>query len=166
MYNMQQEEIRAGMIQRHGTKVAGTNQQFLHWQDFYCQRYGNTIGLTILSVGFCHLVLYGFVSPVQWAVFIGIAAIDAIGFTLMCLGKNHKPDWGFPEIGQASWSGLFHSIYHGFSIAMAALCLWHWLITGNFHGPVLWLTLAGGIFYLITDLADIKAGHFNPIKLG
>ena len=164
MYDIQQKEAKAGMIQGRRTKVPGTNQQFLHWQDFYCQRYGDTVGLAIIAVGFCHLILYDFISPDQWIIFIGIATIDAIGFTLICLGKNHKPDSGYPEIGEVSWCGLYHSVYYGINVTMVALCIWHWLVEGNLNGPVLCLTLVGGIFYLLTFAADIITGHFNPIK--
>ncbi len=163
MYIIQQREIRAGIIQKHGTKVPGTNQRFLHWQDFYCQRFGNTIGLTILSIGFCHLVFYGFITSNQWIILVTIIAIDAIEFTIMCLGSKHKPDSGYPKIGQVSWCGLTHSIYHGMNMAMAILCVWH-LIAGNLLGPVMWLTLVGGIFYLLCNAADIKSGHFDQIK--
>lgn len=163
MYIIQQSEVRAGMTQGHGTKVFGTNQQFLHWQDFYCQKFGNTIGLAILAVGFSHLVGGEFITPNQWVIFLVITVGDAVGFTLMCLSSKHKPDSGYPEIGQVSWCGLCHSIYHGINMAMATLCTWHW-IAGKLQGPVMWLTLTGGIFYLLCNAADIKSGHFGQIK--
>lgn len=165
MYAVQQWEVKRGDVQERGTLIPGTNQTFLHWQDFYCQMYGCMIGLPLIATGALHLMYYGHVDSIaQWIAFALIIPVDAILFTMMCLGNKHKPDWGFPEVGNPSVGGLFHSCYHGVIVSFAVICIWH-IILGNLRGEVMWLVVVGGVIYVISFLVDIRAGHFKKIKL-
>lgn len=147
----------------HYCFIPGTNQRFLHMQDFHTMTWGDLIGIPLIANMFVHLAMNGFVGSGQWLAFFIIAIVDAVGFRKMCLGKNHKPDMGFPEIGKVSWTGFAHLPYHGVCVAMTVLSVWH-IALGNLRGPVLYVGLAGGVLYLASFIADIRSGNFDPLK--
>jgi len=150
-------ELRLSVI--GGNKKAGY-QRFLYWQDFYCQKYGCTIGLSLTTMGFFHLVNH---IDIRWSVFVLIALFDAISFTVICLRKTHKPDWGYPEAGRISTGGKTHSLYHGLQVAMVSFLLWSIIFTGVLRGWPMWLAIIGMIIYSVTLVIDIKKGHFASL---
>lgn len=164
MYLFQQWDRYRELMPVRGSIIPGTNQKFLYWQDFYCQRYG-TVGIMLIWIGFMHLVRFQYLSFWEIVVYIAIALCDAIGFTYMILRKkNHKPDYGFPEAGQVSKSGIIHSIYHGLTISAVVMLMYHstFIATSISLPPI--LALHGIILYIIIILQDIKAGHFALLK--
>lgn len=78
----------------------------------------------------------------------------------MCLSKDYKPDWGFPEIGKISAGGLLHLPYFGFSVVAGVWCLGLF----RFPGTVLWTYLAGAVLYAVCFALEIKSGNFDPLK--
>ncbi|MHB8904050.1 MAG: hypothetical protein ACYC40_03030, partial [Patescibacteria group bacterium] len=101
---------RNKIASRHST-IPGTNQRFLHWQDFYMQTYGDLLGLVWLMNGFANLLMSGKIYATDWIIF-SVVMIFAISATLkVCLANNHKPDWGYPSIGKISLGGISHLPY-------------------------------------------------------
>jgi hypothetical protein len=163
MYLTQQWEVKKGKLLPHGSMIPGTNQVFLHWQDFYCQRYGCTLGLPFVAATFLELWTGGYVTTNQLLFTTIVALIGTVGFEGMCLSDGHKPDWGFPEKGKVSYGGLIHAVYWGLNVGMVIICIYHLLITGNLDGPVRVAALIGGAIYIGSNLCDIKSGNFAQI---
>lgn len=153
-----------------GSYIPGTKQPFLYVQDFHSCTWGDLIGLPLIMNAFVHLVAGGYITnhagwqQIQWAIFVLIVIVDGLGFLLMCLGKGHKPDQGFPEIGKVSWHGLSHLPYHGVGVAMSVFSIYHAVI-GNLRGPVLYVALLGAVIYIASFVTDMKVGNFDPLKL-
>lgn len=163
MWTTQQMDICRGKVQPHNTLVPETRQRFLHWQDFACQLYGNTIGLTLIQIGFFTLAI-GNMTIKHLLILIAIAIASGMVFGFKCLAQDHKPDWGYPTTGNISTGGMIHCVYFGLNIAMVAYCAWGWVITGNLRGPVMWITIAGGVIYSMTFSMDYLRGYFDPIR--
>lgn len=167
------QRIELGPKQRR-RKIIGTEQLFLYWQDFRCQKYGNVFGMPFIIAGAIYIVAHSTISTIEWWSYGIIAVCDAIGFTLICLSPDHKPDWGYPKYrplwawlkkGEISVGGAIHSIYHGMIVGMAAMIICNIIVAGPFRGSApMWITLAGGAFYVLTFLEDISAGRFEKIK--
>ncbi len=160
MYVLQ--EVDLSLPPRHSL-IPGTNQKFLYMQDFYTCLWGDLLGVPLIANAFMHLARNGFITAEGWFIFTIIVIVDGVGFLEMCLGKNHKPDQGFPAVGQVSWHGLSHLPYHGVGVAMSLFCIWH-IIVGNLKGVPLYLGLAGGAIYIAFFIADIKTHNFDPLK--
>ncbi|MFA4871833.1 MAG: hypothetical protein WC610_02125 [Patescibacteria group bacterium] len=156
-------ESESGKLQGRNTLIPGTNQQFLYWQDFYCQLYGDLIGLPLITWPFFYLVMTDKVSAHQWISLCMLTLIGAIFFVNMCLSKTHKPDSGYHEVGKISWVGIIHALYLGLNAGGILIMVWS-IINGNLHGPIMWAANTGSIFYLITFIMDTRAGHFAPLK--
>ncbi len=165
---IQQLELAKGKIAERGSIIPGTRQEFLHWQDFHAQRIGDTVFLNGMFIAFWHLLLFapGAITFFNTVVFVIIFCVDSSLFSKMCTkDKRHKPDWGFPKAGKVSWGGTFHSFYHGFGVAVATFCLWHYFYTdllSGFPAFLFWVGVAG---YVACFVADIRAGHFAKLKL-
>lgn len=161
----------------HGSTIPGTEQKFLHWQDFYCQSVGDTLGLSLLQIAFAYFVADNNLHQGVWVGFAAVAAFDAVFFTRMCLGKNHKPDYGYPRTGEVSISGALHSVYHGVNMAIAVtmagalvatVLQQEWL--SPYLLPVLpfWgicVGLIGGAIWLVSMRIDFVVGNFDQLKL-
>jgi hypothetical protein len=144
---------------RHG-KIAETKQKFLYMEDFITMTCGDSLGVPLIWVGYCHLVTHD-LANLWWA--LPVTVLSALGFLKMCLSKNHKPDYGFPAIGKISWAGILHLFYFGAGAGASALCVWN-LFSGGLRGPVMWMALAGGAFYVACFAIDVKLGNFDPLK--
>lgn len=140
--------------------IKGTNQKFLHIQDFYTMTYGDLIGVPLIVVAFVHLAVQD-ITNLWWG--LPIVLVSGLGFLKMCLGKNHKPDYGFPDIGKVSFAGILHLFYFGAGIGASAMCVWN-LIAGDLRGPVMWVALAGGAFYFACFILEVRSGNFDPLK--
>ena len=160
MYALQQ--IDKNLPPRHSL-IPGTNQKFLYMQDFYTMTWGDLIGLVWIMNAFVHLVVHGHVGYGQWIFFAIIATASAFFFMAMCLGPTHKPDQGFPEVGKISMHGISHLPYFGIYAAVSMLSIYH-LFSENIASPIMWLGLAGGLIWVASQIADQKAGNFNPLK--
>ena len=143
--------------------IPGTNQRFLHMQDFYTMTYGDLFGVPLINNAFLHLIVMGHLETWHWLAFVLLAIVSSSIFVVMCFGPNHKPDMGFPQIGKISWIGLLHLPYLGVGVASAMLCLW-FILAGDLRGPVLYLGLAGGAIYIASFVAETKSGNFDPLK--
>lgn len=163
IYKTQQAEAHAGKIPARRSIIPGTRQQFLYLQDFRVMVWGDWICLAVTGIAFWYLVLSQNITPLSWVAYIAIAIIDAIAFTLMCLVKTHKPDYGFPEVGKTSIAGYLHSGYHGCNVAGIILSVWHFLI-GNLHGWPMWCLFIGGGAYLVAFYLDIRTGNFAKVE--
>lgn len=136
-------------------------QEFLYIQDFWTMTWGDGIGVLLIANAFVHLVVKD-ITNLWWG--LPIVVVSGLGFLKMCLGKDHKPDYGFPDIGKVSFAGILHLFYFGAGIAASVMCVWN-LITGDLRGPVMWVALAGGAFYIGCFVLEIKSGNFDPIKI-
>ena len=123
--------------------------------EYYSGSLGDTIGLTILTVG----VGNAFFEDLRFFSWMTLA--PAFGLAV-CLGyfRYSKSagvnDWGFTG-GELTRAGHFHLVYIFFGASVAASGI-GFLANGNF-GTYLLAALAGGIFYLLTFALDIRAGH-------
>ena len=140
--------------------IPKTNQKFLYIQDFWTMTWGDGVGVPLIVNAFVHLAMQD-TTNLWWGLFV--AVVSVLGFLKMCLGKNHKPDYGFPDIGKISCAGILHLFYFGAGIAASVMCAWN-LVTGDLRGPVMWVALAGGAFYIGCFIAEIRSGNFDPIQ--
>ena len=135
-------------------------QKFLYIQDFWTMTWGDGIGVLLIVNAFVHLAVKD-ITNLWWG--LPIVLISGLGFLKMCLGKGHKPDYGFPDIGKVSLAGILHLFYFGAGIAASVICVWN-LITGDLRGPVMWVSLAGGAFYIICFVLEVRSGNFDPLQ--
>jgi hypothetical protein len=156
------QELDGNLPPRHSL-IPGTRQKFLYVQDFHSYTWGDLFGIPLIFNAFAHLILNGEISDVQRFIFMTVVIIDGLGFMYMCLGKNHKPDQGYPEIGKVSAHGISRPPYHGIGEAMSLLVIWH-IFVGSLRGPVMWVALAGGVIYIASFICDILAGNFESLK--
>jgi len=153
------QAVDKSLSARHSV-IKGTNQKFLYIQDFYTMTYGDLVGVPLIVVAFVHLAVQD-ITYVWWG--LPVVVVSVPGFLKMCLGKDHKPDYGFPDIGKISFAGILHLFYFGAGIGASVMCVWG-LIAGNLTGAVLWVALGGGAFYVGCFIAEIKSGNFDPLK--
>jgi predicted small integral membrane protein len=156
------QQLDRSLPSRHSI-IPGTNQKFLHAQDFWTMTYGDLIAVPFINTAFVHLAFNQRVGIWHWLAFLAIAIIAPAIFVKMCLGKDHKPDQGFPDIGKISWHGILHLPYLGIGVASGMLCLW-FIFTGDLRGPVLYAGIGGGVFYICCFLGEIFSGNFDPLK--
>jgi|GEM_PF-940942 len=159
---IQEVEKGDGKLPRRHSIIPGTDQKFLYWQDFYTQTYGDLIGLMLVLNGFLHI--FNRLRNAEIFIFAVIGLIAMIAFFAPRLSKNHKPSWGEPRAGQISFGGFVHSFYSSLLSAMSCLCLWS-IITGRMAGVLLWLTLVGGIIWVVALIMDTISGNFDPLKI-
>lgn len=157
------QQLDMNLPPRHST-IPGTRQKFNHMQDFWTCTYGDIFALPFVLNAFAHLAVNGYISLWQWIVFNILWVVLSIGFLMMCLGKNHKPDQGYPQAGKVSVQGIVHLPHFGVSMAMALLAIWH-IVAGNVKGPVLYLFIAGAVCWIASFVADNVTGNFDPLKL-
>ena len=147
---------------RHST-IPGTNQRFIYVQDFWTMTWGDGLGVSLITSGFMHLVVNGRIDLWQWPAFVALAIVSASIFANMCLGKEHKPDMCFPDIGKISWICIVHLPYFGVAIAISIFSICH-LFTGQLRGPAMWVGLSGGAVYITCFILEIRSGNFDPLK--
>lgn len=140
--------------------IPGTNQRFLYIQDFWTMTWGDGIGVLLIANAFVHLVIKD-ITNLWWS--LPIIVVSGLGFLDMCLGKGHKPDYGFPDIGKVSSAGILHLLYFGVGVAASVMCVWN-LITGDLRGPVMWVAFAGGVFYIGCFILEVRSGNLDPLK--
>lgn len=139
--------------------IPGTNQKFLYIEDFWTMTYGDFLAIPCIVNAYAHLVAEDATNP-WWGVLI--MGVGALAFLVMCLGKKHKPDYGFPDIGKISYAGVLHLFYFGAGVAASIISVWH-IFTGDLTGTPLWVGLCGGVIYMICFFRDIIDGNFNPV---
>ena len=122
--------------------------------------FGDAIGIPLIINAFVHLVVKD-LANLWWS--LPIMIVGAGIFAKMCLGKEHKPDYGFPEVGKISLAGMLHLIYFGAGIGATIISLCN-LFTGELVGPVLYVALGGGVAYLAFLAPEIMSGNFDPLK--
>jgi len=147
-------------LSAHHSVIKGTNQKFLYIQDFYTMTYGDLVGVPFIVVAFVHLAVQD-ITNVWWG--LPVVVVSALGFLKMCLGKDHKPDYGFPDIGKISLAGILHLFYFGIGIGASAMSVWAFF-AGDLWGPVMWVALGGGAFYIGCFILEIWSGNFDPLK--
>jgi len=145
------------------SKIPGTNQKFLAPWGFWTMTYGDLLAIPLVFNAFTYLVEAD-VDNLWWGLVIGV--ISGVGFTAKCLGKNHKPDYGFPEVGKISVAGLMHSVYFGAGAGASVMCLWHLFVTGNlpWESPVTWVALTAIPLYVPCVILDFTSGNFDQLK--
>lgn len=141
--------------------IPETNQKFLYMQDFWTMTWGDTVGLTLIYTAFVHLAANGCMEIRHWIAFVMLATIFSFQFARMCTSKEHKPDWGFPDIGKISWGGIIHLSYFGVGVAMNMLCVW---FADYLSGQILIVLFSGVMFYAVCLIEDIRSGNFDPLK--
>jgi len=145
------------------SKIPGTEQKFLAPWGFWTMTYGDLLAIPLVFNAFSHLVVADITN--LWLGLI-IGDISGIGFTVMCLGKRHKPDYGFPQAGKVSVAGLMHSVYFGAGFGAVAVCLWHLFVTGNLPwlSVVTWVALVAIPLYVPCVVLDFTSGNFDPLE--
>lgn len=152
------QQLDKNFPEQHST-IPGTNQKFLYMQDFWTISWGDTIGMSLIWAAFFHLVIYRFEFR-HWLVFAVLSVLLMAGFAIMCFGKDHKPNMGFPDIGKISWNGILRLPYFGAGVSAAVFCVW--LVA--FPGRVLLIFFAGAVIYFIFFCMEVKSGNFDQIN--
>jgi len=153
------QQIDETLPPRHSL-IPGTNQKFLHIQDFWTMTWGDGACVPLIINGFVYLVMQD-IANLWWG--LPIMVVSALAFLKMCLGKNHKPDYGFPSVGKISFAGVLHLFYFGAGVGAFVVCVWG-VITGDLTGVAFWVFVAGVVFYAGCFLVEIKSGNFDPLK--
>ena len=143
--------------------IPGTDQKFLYLQDFWTMTWGDMVGVALSNTVFVHLAVDGRLGMWHWIIFAALVCGLMVQFANMCMGKKHKPDMGFPDIGKISTLGILHLPYYGIGVAAGVFCMW-FILTGELRGPVLYVGLAGGAIYVACFVAEIKSGNFDSLK--
>lgn len=164
MFSVHRMDYVRGNLPYRGSTIPGTVQPFLWMDDFHIMTWGDIVGIPMILTAFAHLVANGYIGLCQWGVFIAVAAYDADFFRRMCLSKDHKPDWGFPEVGKISWGGISHLPYHGVGVAGSAISLVH-LALGHLSWSVACYALTGAAIYIASVAADVLTGKFDPLRI-
>lgn len=151
-------------LPERGSFIPHTSQSFLHMQDWHTMIYGDLVALPLVANAFVQLAMSDFIGLWQWVIFAIIYVVASAGCLLVCLGKNHKPDQGFPEVGRISWHGISHLPYFGVYVAMSAIVVFYAFL-GNIEVATLIFALFGGGLYIVTFVADMRAGYFAPLRL-
>lgn len=153
-------ESSSGKLLTRNENIRGSEQKFLYWQDFYCQKWGCGLGLP--------LILYVFLENIgDWhhinANIVALSLVLSAAFLIICLSDKHKPDWGFPKARMISVGGIIHLCYLCFYFFTTSSVLW-WIFKGqvNFLDSIIFLL--GASIYVFNWRKDIKAGHFDPLK--
>jgi len=139
--------------------IPGTHQKFIYVQDFWTMTWGDIVGVSLIWVAFFHVVVNWF-GPYCWVFFWLVSLIVAWYFMQMCLSTNHKPDWGYPEIGKISMSGYLHLPYFGCSVVAGVWCLGLFTVPGI----VLVIYLTGLAIYGLCFLLEIRSGNFDSLE--
>lgn len=161
-YFIQQWEVRRrnSKIPARGSFIKRTDQKFLYWQDFSTQTWGDLCGLVMPQIAFVHLWQD---TLTERRCFPPLMALAGFIFFLFCLRKNHKPDWGYPVVGEASLGGWSHMLYFGANVAIGIIDIYH-LFTGQLRGPLMWMALIGGGIWMAAFIQDLRRGRFDPIR--
>ncbi len=160
MWQLQEWLKRTRRIPSRHSLILGTSgQKFLHMEDFWTMGWGDLYGLPFVFAGFIWLVVNDKIGLPPFMVSVVVATIATCLFYFSCTGTHHKPDWGYPEAGKVSWGGIAHSVYFWLNLKAAIVVFWSTL-NMQLNGPPLWLAWLGGLFYIGTFVADIKAGNF------
>ncbi len=172
MYAVQYRESAAGRLPERRSWIPGTRQDFLYLQDFHTTSWGDLLTLPPIAATFAWLKLGGYVA--RWEVILmgAIALIAAKSFRRMCLSPTHKPDMGYPGIGEVGRVAWLHEPYFGLYIAMAVICIGHLLWLPISYGSTYYrpetfqplLVALTSLSYLISFWADIKSGNFDQLK--
>jgi len=155
--------VKNGNMPPRGSIIPGTNQKFMYMQDWFTCTWGDMFALPLVLNAFVTLAVNGRIAAWEWILSAMLAVILGVGFLLMCLGKDHKPDQGYPEIGVVSLQGILHLPHFGVAVAMVVVCVGH-AIFGGLRGPVLYTAIVGGVLWVVTFVLDAVTGHFDPIK--
>lgn len=158
---LQEKDVKRGLIAPRHSLIPGTNQKFLHWQDFYTQVYGDIMGLPFVMNGF--MMIFPALTRWELLAFALSGLLSMVAFFVPRLAKDHKPSWGEPTAGHISTGGYVHSFYFSLLSAMAIICLWV-MINGGMTKPIFVSTLVGMVIWALTCILDIATGHFEPLK--
>lgn len=160
MWLIQKWMKRSGRIPARHSLIPESTQKFLYFEDFRTQLWGDSLGLPFVGAAFVWLIINSQANAYQigLALILGVEATSL--FSYQCLSWRHKPDWGYPDIGEISWGGGAHLVYFFFYIVASSAVLWS-IINGTLSGLPMWLALAGGGFYIATYVADLRAGVFD-----
>lgn len=173
MRYVQRKEAEQGIIPPKNSLIPGTAQKHLRMEQFHSMTWGDLIGLSAVW-GASLWVLYlcwGAEGP-EVGIRIGGAIIGlgaGIGFHKMCLGANHKPDYGFPVSGKASVAGTVHSVFFGLSFAVGTAGLGVLIAFWNELSDVdavtaTWLGGIGFAIWLAAGITDAAVGNFDKLK--
>jgi len=158
----QERDKNRGTIAPRHSKIPGTEQKFLYWQDFYTQAYGDLFGLPFVMN--CFLVIFPSLNNWEMLAFAILCILSAIAFFVPRLAKDHKPSWGEPTIGKISSGGYVHSFYFSLLSAMTIVCLWA-MVTGKINNDAIILSTIVGIgIWTVTCIMDIVSGNFASLK--
>ncbi len=151
---------RFANLPARGSKIPGTNQPFLYWQDFYCQKWGNTFAMPLMLTAFISAYSQNLTSLLWWVLSINIGFWATVIFTVLCLATKHKPDWGFPVAGEISLGGIIHLFYFWIYATVIVFTFGHLSSLGKLDSLAL---LSGLIIYAINFVKDVKSGNFQPL---
>jgi hypothetical protein len=155
-------EQKMGRMPKRHSIIPGSKQKFLCWEDYYCQTYGDILGLVWVMIGFYSMIIK--LTNYEWLMFGVLCLISFIIFLVPRIKKDKRPTWGESN-GKISIGGYIHSVYFSLSLAMTVMCLYGMLI-GKLIGVYVVLVLGGVLIWSVSCLIDLLVGNFAPLKKG
>lgn len=163
MFGVQEWESRTGRIlprKKHNRQNPADS--FLYVQDFYTNGpFGDLIGVTCMVIATAISVYHNGLSIIMLAL-VPLIILALIWFYEMCIGPNHKPDWGFPKPGAISWGGKVHMVFAG----VQGMIIGGGVISfslGQITVLPLILFVVGALVWGVGFIADVKTGRFTSI---
>ncbi len=147
-------ERRKGYLVTQGASP-GQIRKFLAPHDYYAGKWGDTIGLTMMNIG----VGWVFFNETQFLFWMAIpfvfAVATSIGYYNYCRLAN-KNDWTFTR-GKITRAGVVHLMYIFYGVTVGTIGI-GFLASGRLDAFMI-AGLAGALFYLLTVIFDVRAGH-------
>ena len=150
-YAVQQWELRTSRIPQR-------SKEFLHLQDLLIITWGDNVGLSLIDGSLVFVVLKFGIPPCSWIAFAGATAtLITFLFYRLCKSPAHMPDSGCLEFGRISVWGKIHIPYFALQTWLILAGTWYFVFSWT---PILFITIAGGIFYGLMYFLDIKKGKY------
>lgn len=170
----QAEDVKNQKIPARGSRIPGSLQKFLHMWDFSFMTWGDLVGLSLVwgaSVYMMAIQASWSRASAYWIMAVGIVIglLAGFGFHMMCLAPNHKPDYGFPHVGEASRAGKVYSFFFGLSFTIGTMGLLFLLIQQDLSGfatkmPLAWIWGVGFAVWCAAGIRDFLMGRFAPFE--
>lgn len=142
------------------------SKRFLYLQDLLVILFGDFIGLSLIDSSMAFVIYKSGFPPHPWPIINALVSVVVlIIFHKQCTSQYHIPDMGYPKIGKISLIGIFHIPYFIIQLWIVSISVWYFI---NVRNPVLFITVAGLIFYCLMCFLDIKKGKYwkwSKIKL-
>lgn len=155
-------EQKMGRMPRRHSIILGAKQKFLCWEDYYCQTYGDLLGLVWVMVVFFSIITK--LTNYEWLSFGILCLVSFVIFLVPRIKKDKRPTWGESD-GKISIGGYIHGVYFSLTLAMTIICLYG-MVVGKLNLMDIVFVIVGIVIWIIACLMDVLVGNFAPLKKG